>query len=56
VTYAEEKAELRLRFPYIVNGKFEDGSEVTQERIAAILNDCRMSLVEIAENARKVIA
>jgi len=50
-TYREEKEMLRRRFPYIVNGRFEDGTEVTEERMSAILADASSSVRAIRNRA-----
>lgn len=49
--YKREKDILRKRFPYIVNGKFEDGTEVTKERMDAILSDASQSIGDIRDMA-----
>lgn len=54
-TYREEKDSLRKRFPYIINGKFEDGTPVTQERINSILQDAGHSIAQIRDRAFQVL-
>ena len=49
--YRREKDSLRKRFPYIVNGKFEDGTEATKDRMDAILSDAYQSIGAIRDMA-----
>ena len=52
MTYKELKEDLNKRFPYIrSDGKFQDGSEVTCQRINQILSDAQKSIIEIREEA-----
>ena len=51
MTYREQKEMLKRRFPYIVDGRFEDGTKAMKERMNDILADAAQSLYGIREMA-----
>jgi hypothetical protein len=54
-TYAEYRAEMKRRFPYVIRRHdglyYETGEKVTAEREAAILGDASQSIGAIAGRA-----